>query len=273
VLSYQVPTSWGYGWSPTTDWCTGRPATPAYGAFVDIAPETRAVAMILCPRDIPADRLRMFVSVHAVDAADRGWDLPSGWKVVSTDLDGYRLEVVHPEDETRVAQEIVASVRPLGTVDPNGCPAAAAIGQVQPPRQPAITDPNRVSLCQYDLAKEPALLASKPLTGYEATQVAEALASGRRGSGPDDVSCRAIGDTAVLARLWQGENVQDVFVRYSGCTGNGVFYGGCTRQLTREACQAVLVPPLVFTTGHGEAAELCAPAPAPSAAPSGTPTR
>ena len=273
VLSYQVPTSWGYDWAPTTDWCTGRPVSSQYGAFVDIAPETRAVAMILCPRDIPAEQLRMFVSVRAVDAPDRGWDLPSGWKVASTDLAGYRLEVVHPDDEARVAQEVVASVRPLGDVDANGCSAVSTIRtKEQPGRQPAITDPDRVSLCQFDLAKEPGLLASKPLTGSEATQVTKALASAPRGSGPDE-SCRATGDTAVLARLWQGTAVQDVFVRYSGCTGNGIFDGTGSRELTGEACHAVMIPPLVFTTGHGEAATMCAPAPTPSASPSGTPTR
>ncbi|MCB0893498.1 MAG: hypothetical protein KDB51_17060, partial [Propionibacteriaceae bacterium] len=64
VLSYQVPTTWGYGYAPDTAWCVGEGRT-AYGAIVDLAGETRAVPSILCPRAIPLDRLPMFVSVRA----------------------------------------------------------------------------------------------------------------------------------------------------------------------------------------------------------------
>ena len=270
VLSYQVPTTWGYGYAPDTAWCVGEGRT-AYGAIVDMASETRAVPAILCPRAIPLDRLPMFVSVRSAGAADRGWDLPSGWGVASTELNGYRLEVVHPDKAQEVADEIVASVRPIAEVDPNGCVAAAA------PRQSAqIASPDRVSLCQYERGVDHPLLASTVLTGERAANVVDALMRAPVGSGPDGSSCAVEGDvtgeTEVIARLWQGSNAQDVRVRYAACEGNGITGLGDSRKLTAEACQAIMVPPIAFTSGKEPAAKLCWPAPTPSAvAPSTKP--
>ena len=264
VLSYRVPMSWGYGWAPASDWCSAGRYQSGYGAIVDVAPERRAIAAIACPRAIPSQGLPMFVTVHAVGAADRGWDLPEGWAIASTELDGYRLEVVHPDREARVAGEIVASVRPIGKLDPNGCRAVAG-----PPEQsdPNVAVPDRVSLCQYDLGKSRQLLASKQLAEDAAVSVFDALRQAPRGTGPDDTSCKVVGDTEVIVRLWQGDVANDVAVRYSGCRGNGVTGLGRPRRLTREACRAVMVPPITFTTGFGKAGRLCAPDPIPSPSP------
>lgn len=266
VLTYQVPTSWGYGMAPGTSWCSGRPSSPAVGAFVDTASELRAVRAILCPRNIPVDRLRMFVSVRAVNATDRGWDLPSGWTVSATVLDGYRLEVVHPAKEQAVAQRIVASVRPLPALDFNGCPSTSPFnGSTPPSAASAFSGLARASLCQYDLETAPALVASTSLPAIPAAQLRTILTNAATGSGPDDTSCTSAGDTAVLVRLWSADDrSQDVFVRYSGCVGNGVDDGTTARELTAEVCQAIMTPPLRFTSGHGAAAKLCAPAPNPT---------
>ncbi|MBK8447107.1 MAG: hypothetical protein IPL41_10635 [Micropruina sp.] len=262
VLSYQVPTSWGYGWAPAKDWCAAGSSVTKYGAIVDVAPELRAVAAIACPRAIPATRLSMFVTVRVV-GFDRGWDLPSGWRIAATELDGYRLEVVHPEKEARVAAEIVASVRPIGEVDPNGCSAVGALGGSSAPNA------GGVSLCQYDLAQGRQLVASTALSGRQADEVVEALATAPKGSGPDDSSCQGEGDTFVIVRVW-GEQPSDVRVRYSGCQGNGITNQGQAQQLTGEACQAIMVPPITFTSGFGRAARMCAPEPTASAVPSET---
>ena len=262
VLSYQVPTSWGYGWAPASDWCAGGQQT-RYGAIVDVALGDRPVRMILCPRAIPVDQLPMFVSVRAADATDRGWDLPSGWSITSKAMSGYVLDVVHPDREARVADEIVASVRPIGDVDPNGCPATAGS-----PVRSEVVRPDRVSLCQYDLAKTRQLVASKVLVGDTAQPVFEALTAAPKGVGPDDPSCQAVGRTEVIVRLWKGSTAADVSVRYAGCQGNGVTGLDGVRKLTRAVCQAVMVPPITFTTGHGQAGRLCAPDPKPSASPS-----
>ena len=272
VLSYQVPTTWGYGYAPDTAWCVGEGRT-AYGAIVDLAGETRAVPSILCPRAIPLDRLPMFVSVRAAGAADRGWDLPSGWSVASTELNGYWLEVVHPDNQQEVADEIVASVRPIAEVDPNGCVAAAA-----PLQSAQVASPDRVSLCQYERGVDHPLLASTVLTGERAATVVDALTRAPAGSGPDGSSCAVegavTGETEVIARLWQGSTAQDVRVRYAACEGNGITGLGDSRTLTAEACQAIMVPPIVFTSGKEPAAKLCAPNPTPSAvAPSAKPTK
>lgn len=295
VLSYQVPDTWTHGWSPVSDWCTGRPETPQ-GPFVDIAPENRPVAMILCPRGITADRLQSFVTVRKAGAINRGWDLPAGWKSATKELDGYVVEVVHTEGLATVAEQILASVRPIGAIDPNGCPATSTL---VPERRDLSTVgilPTPVSLCQYDLATSPAqLLASKALSNdderldHTAREVLARLVQAPKGTGPDDASCDATGDTAVLVRQQDGSNTaigSDIVVRYSGCRGNGVFDGTTQRKLTREVCEAVLQPPLVFTTGHGKAAELCTseearggtlkPTPGSTStavAPSGKPTR
>ncbi|MCB0893598.1 MAG: hypothetical protein KDB51_17570 [Propionibacteriaceae bacterium] len=268
VLSYQVPTTWGYGYAPDSAWCVGEGRT-AYGPIVDVATETRVVAAILCPRAIPLDRLPMFVSVRAAGAADRGYDLPAGWSAASTELNGYRLEVVHPDAQQQVADEIVASVRPIGAMDPNGCPAAPT--SLTPAYD--ITDPEAGSLCQYDHTNQ--LLASKPLDTAAAADVRTALAAAPNGSGPDEGCSDTRGDTThVVVKLVNDLATQYVTVRYAGCRGNGTTGLGEPRKLTREACQAIMVQPVVFTSGYGTAATLCMPNPTPSAvAPSAKPTK
>ncbi len=276
VLSYQVPQYWGYAWSPASDWCAAGRMKAAPGPFVDLAPELRPVAMILCPRELPAGQLQMFVTVRSVTAADRGWDLPAGWTMAtSKELAGYVVQVVHTNEFAQVAGQIIESVRPIGAVDPNGCPAVDVIEDGGMPSKVAELDaPDRVSLCQYRPG-EAGLVASKLLTGAEGRSVAAALAAAPAGSGPDDTSCEASAPDFARARLWHGETASEVYVRYAGCRGNGIFDGGPSRKLTAEACRAVLQPPLVFTTGHGPAGELCmAPpvtggedAPTPSASP------
>ena len=269
VLSYQVPQIWDYGWAPASDWCAGRIERPS-GPFVDLAPDVRPVALILCPRELPAKELQTFVTVRPVTATDHGWDLPAGWTAtVSTEVAGYVVEVVHNEGLATVADQIVASVRPIGEVDPNGCPVRSAL-------EPAAANPSvagralvPVTLCQYDLAVSPAqLLASKALADrddrvdYNARQVMAALAKAPKGAGPDDTSCDAVGGTAALVRLWDGSVPSlgsDVVVRYAGCRGNGVFTATGSRKLTAEVCHAVLQPPLIFTTGFGLAPKLCVP--------------
>ena len=82
------------------------------------------------------------------------------------------------------------------------------------------------------------------------------------------------GETEVIARLWQGSTAQDVRVRYAACKGNGITGLGDSRTLTAEACQAIMVPPIVFSSGMEPAAKLCGPNPTPSAvAPSAKPTK
>lgn len=266
MLTYQVPASWGYGWAPGSDWCAaGGNATPT-GPFVDVAPETRAVRAILCPRDIPPDRLAMFVSVHRADAPNRGWAVPSGWAVASAELSGYTIEVVHPASQRELARQIVATVRPLPQVDGNGCPAASPFGgSAIPSAQPSLPGLSRASLCQYDLTSTPALLATKSLEAIPAAQLRSILESAPNGSGPDDTSCSSTGDTAVLVRFWSADDqVRDVLVRYSGCGGNGIVTGTTSRELTTEACRAVMAPPITFTSGSGKAGTMCAPAPTPT---------
>lgn len=261
VLSYQVPDRWGYGYAPRADWCADRAKPPAE-PFVAFAAERVPIRAIGCLGDLPAAYLQTFVSVRPVDQTDRGWKLPAGWTATtSAELDGYVVEVVHTDAFASVAKQIVASVRPIGAIDPNGCPARSTL-------EPKATDPTvagralvPVSLCQYDLTTSPAqLVASKPMADDNARRLMAALAKAPKGSGPDDTSCEAAGDTAVLVRLHDGSIPSlgsDVVVRYSGCRGNGIFTATGSRELTAEACRAVLQPPLIFTTGQGRASTLC----------------
>lgn len=278
VLSYQVPQYWGYAWAPASDWCAAGRMERASGPFVDLAPELRPVAMILCPRDLPAKDLQTFVTVRSVTAPDRGWDPPAGWtSTTSKEIAGYVVEVVHTAELATVAEQIIASARPIGAVDPNGCPAVDAVEDGGAASRPSALDgPDSVSLCQYR-TDGAALVASTSLTGTEGRKVTTALAGAPAGSGPDDASCEVPGADFARVRLWHGEVASDVYVRYAGCRGNGIFDGGPSRKLTAEACQAVLQPPLAFTTGHGPAGRLCAPVPTTGEKdvpkPSASPTR
>ena len=269
VLSYQVPDRWGYAFAPRADWCADRPKPPSE-PFVALAADRMPIRAIGCPRDLPAKNLQTFVTVRPVTATDRGWDLPQGWTATSSEeVDGYLVEVVHTDTYASVAKQIIASVRPVGAIDPNGCPARSALE----PKVVNSSVPGKalvpVTLCQYDLATTPRqLVASKALADndddldYNARQVMAALAKAPRGNGPDDTSCEAVGDTAVLVRLQDGSVPSlgsDVVVRYAGCQGNGIFTATGSHKLTFEACHAVLQRPLIFISGHGRAAMLCVP--------------
>lgn len=288
VLSYQVPDPWGYGYAPRADWCADR-AHPPSEPFVALATELTPIRAIGCLGDLPAAYLQTFVSVRPADGFDRGWKLPAGWKATTSKaVNGYLVEVVHTDAYASVADQIVASVRAIAEIDPNGCPARSAL---QPKEgNPAVAGKALVpvSLCQYDLAVSPAqLVASKALADdddrldYSARQVMAALAKASTGSGPDETSCAAAGDTAVLVRLHDGSIPSlgsEVVVRYSGCQGNGIFTANGSHQLTAEACHAVLQRPLIFTTGHGPAGRRCTtsgeptPVATPSPASPGPPT-
>ncbi len=287
VLSYQVPQRWGYAYAPRADWCADRPKPPSE-PFVALAAELMPIRAIGCLGDLPAAYLQTFVSVRPVNQTDRGWNLPAGWTATtSEEVDGYVVEVVHTDAYASVAKQIVASVRPIGAIDPNGCPARSALDPKVLNSSVAGKALVPVTLCQYDLATTPAqLVASKPLADndddldHNARQVLAALAKAPKGSGPDDTSCEVVGDTAVLVRLQDGSVPSlgsDVVVRYSGCQGNGIFTATGSRKLTFEACHAVLQRPLIFTTGFGSAAKLCVPpkevvdGPSPSRSPRATP--
>lgn len=260
TLSYQVPDYWQYGWSPASDWCGGE-RTFLSSEIVDIAPDKRVVRQIACPRTIPARKMPTYVSVVKADATrDRGWDLPAGWSVTTGEaIDGYRVEVVHSEGLASVAQQIVSSARPIGDQDPNGCLARADVtGKgTSVTGRPATAGVDSVSACQYEIATGQ-LLASRRLTGVEAGQLVKNLDEAPLGTGPDDRSCHDAGDTAAVVRLWYHGQADDVVVRYSGCRGNGIFTGADSQELTGDVCMDVLEPPLQFTTGRPELADMCA---------------
>ena len=103
-------------------------------------------------------------------------------------MDGYVVEVVHTDAYASVAKQIVASVRPIGAIDPNGCPARSALDPKVLNSSVAGKALVPVTLCQYDLATTPAqLVASKPLADndddldHNARQVLAALAEVRHG--------------------------------------------------------------------------------------------
>lgn len=256
-LMYQVPAAWEYDFAPGTAWCaTGTGDVPS-DPFVDVAPETVGVNAIACPRDLPAKRLTTFVTVRPA-STDRGWDLPSGWKSASIVEGGYRVEVVHPSAQAQLAVQIISTVQPLSELDGNGCPAVSPFSTASPSFQTLFSGLARASVCQYDLRTAPALLASRSLDALQAAGLRATLDSAPAGSGPDETSCTAEGDTAVLVRLWGPDDThQDVLVRYSGCSGNGIVGLGEPRRLTSNACTEVMQLPIAFTRGHGKAARLC----------------
>lgn len=276
-LTYQVPWGWDYDSAPRSDWCTDSKYRYE-GPFVDQVPDFRTVADVACRRDIRTARMAMFASVQPVDSGDRGWDLPAGWSVLaSSAVDGYRVEVVYPDAQVDLAQRIVASVRPLPEVDANGCPAAPELATnagAVPPRQPGVRFVSRVSVCQYDLNRAPALLASRTESVSVAVSMQRELDEAPVGVGPDDAGCSSTGDSAVLVRLWAADGqTQDVYVRYSGCQGNGIFDGTTSRTLTMDVCGAVLAPPAGLTSATRAVAKVCPWGEVPKPSPAPTPSK
>ena len=106
-------------------------------------------------------------------------------------------------------------------------------------------------------------------SGPAAADELAALQRASLGGGPDnpaDCLARAPEGTALVLHLRGPSGDQQVYVYYSGCTGNGFFDGVQPRALTAEACTPLVSDPVTIRYGNGPTVTLCLglPTPAPT---------
>lgn len=270
-ISFPVPSSWGYAYEPGADWCASAsedasPAPQHRKPYVSLGGPS-LVATIGCP-ELPESLLSEHVATtgrfdgdDAVSSTTRRGD----WLVVKHVLPDTVL-VVTTKDQA-LADRIVGSAGPAASNAP--ChPASPVTGDpgARPPAGvalDALTGVREVAVCQYDPDGDPAnqirLRAYRPLTGPAAGDLVDLLTAAptNRPGCADGLT-----EIAVVVRIWADSGRHDVYVQAAGCGSaqtmdGGIADGQTLRQLTRGACQALLVPPITLEAASGAVAENC----------------
>ena len=266
----QVPVSWGYGDAPGSDWCADGTAYPR-DPYVDTVRGLGAVRAILCTGTIPTSKLAMHLTFGFGKAPTE--PLPKGWGADEVAIGDAFVRVVRPDDQAALAREILATATRT-TQDHNGCATRSPIGSgtfAKPSGGAALASVesvDEIAVCQYEVTRA-ALVASTQLTGSAAADELAALQRAPLGGGPDnpaDCLARAPEGTALVLHLRGPSGDQQVYVYYSGCTGNGFFDGVQPRALTAEACTPLVRDPVTIRYGNGPTVTLCLglPTPAPT---------
>lgn len=271
-ISFSVPSSWGYAYEPGSAWCAGAAEDPTP------APEQRTpyvslggpsvVATIACP-ELPESLLTEHVATtprYQGDGAVSGTTRRGDWLLVTQALPDTVL-VVTTKDQA-LADRIVGSAGPAADDTPCA-PSSPVTGELGARPQPGValaevTGVQAVSVCQYDPDGEPEpsarLRAHRPLAGPAARTLVERLVAA-----PVNRPACADGPTEIAAvvRIWADSGPHEVYVQASGCDSStpsmagGIADGQSLRQLTRSACQALLVPPITLEAASGTVAENC----------------
>lgn len=270
-LSFQVPADWGYAYAPASDWCVGDPKRPRpehRRPYVSLG-ERSVVNAILCPA-FPDVLLSEHALVFLPGPDDRAVDTTmrrGRWWVVQRVVSGAVL-VVTSRDRAR-AERIAASAAEVSGEEP--CPSNSfvqgALG-ARPQREvnlESLQDPTRVVVCQYDPdtpGGRGGLRASAELASDQADRLLSALMSARPAKACDPNPYAPEPDLALLVRVEAGGQQHDLHVQAAGCSGGsgssgGIDDGRIVRELTRDACRALLVPPVSMSAASGGVAENC----------------
>lgn len=253
----QVPQDWGYGFAPTSAWCISEdwPAAP----YVDLARGGGMVPAILCEGVMPADKLvaHLVFSLPGAAPAER---LADGWTYQTRELGSVAISVATDADGAALAEQILATATVV-PVDHNGCQVSAPDADAGP-LSPLAGAPMVVCLYDHETAGSPALRASVALEGEAADKAWEAIAAAPVGGGPDATAatCSELPDATAAPVAFLLVDGRAFRFDFSGCTGNGLddpSPQGAMREVTRELCRALLVPPLWVDTAVGPAAEVC----------------
>ncbi len=248
----QVPDGWGHGRTGVSPCLAGKLNRPArgyvgYGSRLGPAP---AISCTGPSRPTPVERnpYLWFDSQADVGGQPHG----SGWKAESRVVGSQTLTVF--SDDAALRTRILDSARtaPGGVHD--GCPAGHAVtsGPDARPEQgdglAAMGPVESITLCRYTLGEQrDRLLASSRLSDEDSRVVVRAILAAPAGDGPDEPgSCTpetAQGDEILLLVVRDGTRSQEVFVRYSGCTGHGTDDGRIHRRLTTEVLTPLLSGP------------------------------
>jgi hypothetical protein len=275
-ISFQVPATWGYAVPPQSDWCAdeprGEPRADQRQPYVWLGSDipVRSIGCPPRPASLLTEHVEALSRGPAVDDA-KGAVQQGDWWVVTRSV-GSAVLVVTTQDRNRV-ERILDSAR----IDPADAPCAPSSPIAGPlgARPDGGTPLGRlgsvddVVLCQYEPVGDPAdaelprLRAAVLLDRPAGRNLVDALAA----APVNDTTCEPVPveqrpDLAVLVRIRSGGTTFGVFVNPAGCpdgTGmsGGIDDGTVVRVLTREACRALLTPPLALWSAGGDVGRSC----------------
>ena len=274
-IRFEVPASWGYAQPPDSSWCADDPRgvlrpeqrTPYVWLSTDYP--IRLIGCPEMPKSLLSEHVEARVPGPAEDYAE-GEVKTSGWWVV-TRFAGSAVLIVTSQDLDRARQIVVSAAAAKDAPCPAGSPVAGVLGA----RPPAPTDLDQLApadsavLCQYEPAIDPAdrdlpsLRAVVSLDRRQARDLVDRLTAApvnRTSCDPPPDEDRP--DIAVQVAITAGGSVHTVYVAAAGCPDGagsvgGIDDGTTLRTLTRNACQALLQPPIVLYSASGDIGNNC----------------
>jgi len=278
----QVPDTWGYGSAPRSDWCVS--ASEGQGPYptepyVAINGAGGAVLDIGCPNMDDPDPLGMEAperlwTTHLSLGSPMDHSVPDGttelhgWTRIIATVGHARFTILADQAHLADAGRIVDSAR-IVTTDHHGCDATSPIQDGLFPRPPhpfdlaSIGSVDEIAVCQYAFhgpEGEPALVASRLLSGPDANAELGALQGTTIGSGPntpDTCSPDSGPDTAVVLRINPFAEPHDIYVYYDSCVHNGFDDGTNVRQLRRENCVPLWGERVIYWGGSSAPFQRC----------------
>jgi len=275
-ISFEVPASWGYAQPPDSSWCADDPRgvlrpeqrTPYVWLHTDYP-----IRMIGCP-EMPASLRSEHVEVRVPGPAEdyvEGEFEGDGWWTVYR-FAGSAMLLVTTQDLER-ARRIVASA---AVAEDAPCPASSPVSGALGARPPSPTDLGALTpadaavLCQYEPALDPAdrelpsLRAVVPLDRKQARDLVDRLTAARINQAScDPPPYQGQPDIALQVIISSSGSAHTVYVSAAGCpddsgaSAGGIDDGTTVRTLTRDACQALLQPPIVLYAASGDIGNNC----------------
>lgn len=276
-ISFQVPATWGYAYAPDSSWCASYPDGKPTGAITNpyVSLGERAVVPAIGCRDLPASLTTEHVAVRELGPAEdfaMRWSGKSGrWWHVGRSFGSVVIFVV--SENRRDAERIAASAvkNPLGAP----CAPRSSVGSKESARPSpfdltTIRGVQRLVICQYDadeaqMQLEHGLRAVVDLTGPAAEKLVATLQGAPRNRAkacnpaPDDWTP----DLTLRLLIVADDGTHELFVIGAGCPSqmtaspHGIDDGTVVRRLTRDACRALLVPPVRMEVGSGDIGQNC----------------
>lgn len=269
-ITVQVPSSWGYGYEPTDQWCTseGSGSSPkARDPYVALGTPS-AGTLVLCP-PIPDRLVTEHLQVAVVDGATASETTVNGHWVITRVVDGVQVKGV--SRDKALAQRIVDSAQVASAEEP--CAPTMSTSTDERPDPAFVVDRLTVTgagmVCQYGDIPAPVgeaqLRARAILSAAELTRLTQQIgASPAMGECPSTIVGHGV---QLVLSVWipTSSGVRTLAVRAGSCgdansTPLGGFDDGTTvHRLVRATCRQVLVEPVQFQSGSGDVAEGCAP--------------